>query len=145
MSKSIEEQLRERIAAHLKIGSMEPLGEQVALSRIMADVGVALVLARREGYRLVSCCTLTSTEAYPLPKRIRRVLREEPVPDGGVVLFRVIAGQLQVAPDDGSRWEPYRVMPSVALMRHALDLYDNPYRMEEVPADESNPWPEIEP
>jgi hypothetical protein len=69
-------------------------------------------------------------DVFPLPPK--RVLREEPVPGSIKILYRVQDGVLQQSyPHLPGHWEVATVSPrDFALMRHALDLHDNPYREE---------------
>lgn len=152
-------ELRGRAFLHItkqKIIDVNTSGE--VLDRIMADVEVFGVLKAREGWEELRVAAGLSDTTYgpapvksaarlfPLPMRTRKVLREEPVPGSDGPLYRWKGNMLQCNHDTRA-WEPaHTISPSdAALMRHALDLHDNPYRTEEVPADENNPWPEVEP
>jgi hypothetical protein len=83
---------------------------------------------------------------YPLPKRTRQVLREEPVPGDAVPvpMYRFNGGLQRhyVHPSGRTEWNAvYEISANdYRLMAHALDLLANPYRTEEMEADESNPW-----
>lgn len=118
----------------------------------MADVETALVLARREGHAFAEVRSGRSRSAAegearhfnPLPKRTRQVLREEPEPGRSHPIYRWQGGHLEQSSGD-LMWTRCSISSwDTALMRHALDLHDNPYRTVEEPADEDNPWPEVE-
>lgn len=147
---TIEEELRTRIGRVLHDHSSGTEGVKSALERIMKLAEVALVLKARRVLRAYAgegngYVEQWARKALPLPTRTRQVLREEPVPGTVIPVFRVCAAQLEVQRNDGS-WARYDVLGhNLAVMRHALDLYDNPYRTLEEPADETNPWPEVEP
>jgi len=164
VSDPLLEKVRERISAHVSNGDFH-FGNAHAetMDAIAADVETALVLARREGYvtgavkeaqtgtaTFVSCMeNVAAPKQYPLPTRTRQVLREEPVPGQYDRIYRVRGGRLECrgvelgAEWSGIEWHAVPVQPvDFQLMRHAIDLHDNPYRTEEVPADESDPWGE---
>ena len=151
MSDALLDKVSARIGLHVALAKAEEhaIGWRNALmDALRTDVETALALARREG--MVAGLQHAGWDAtpaspilartYPLPSRTRQVLREEPVPGTGHPLFRVHEGMLQVL--DGSYRECYPTGRQFALMAHALDLYDNPTRTEQVSADESDPWGE---
>lgn len=148
---TIEQQVRERIARRVDAASVPTHATAQALfDGIMEDVQVALVLARREAIRHYggihnSHAAKWIAEAHPLPKRTRQVPREEPVPGEDfpplAIRYRWV-GHLEMR--HASLWQPAEVHCSdVGLMRHALDLHDNPYRTEEYEPDENDPWPPL--
>ena len=157
MSNELLDKVRERAARRVAeapvLTARATEWVQDAIYALLADVETALVLARREGLLHGiehGHCYRITPEAYarllyPLPARTRQVLREEPVPNGQAdwLRYRWHEGQLQSQGTRGDPWYAAYVEPSdFALMRHALDLHDNPYRTEQVPGYESNPWGE---
>lgn len=156
MSDALLAKVRERVERVLRASEEGTTTRGEDLSAILAVVETALVLARREGYTGGSSASNTLGAArftYPLPTRTRQVLREEPVPGRRhSCLFRVRDGVLErnCNGDTGDKalWELHAdicMVPPVGawdLMAHALDLHANPYRTEQVPADESDPWGE---
>jgi hypothetical protein len=155
-------ELQRRISKHLawlSAGGGHAPAVDTALDRIMADVEVFGVLKAREGYTgkaiagfsgsVTSYAEERLTQLFPLPMRTRQVLREEPVPrhrpdlEPYTLLFR---WKNALESRQGGQWELHPIDPTdLPLMKHAVDLAENPYRTEQVPADENNPWPEIEP
>jgi hypothetical protein len=137
------------------------------LNRILADVGTALVLAQRKAFRAgVTARGMTSDtdelEArgaylYRLPARTLWVLREEPDPHGYAVHYRYDEGarEIMVRYDiERAQWIKASDLPEgyAYMLRPTADRIDlwaslkaEPYRTEEVPADESDPWPEVSP
>lgn len=158
MSDELLAKVRERVWAQLhRVVDSEVL--QAKLDAVMADVETALVLARREAYaESMRCMAREGTQGadaafreqhaaylYPLPTRTRQVLREEPVPGTRSPFYRWHNGRLEFLA--GRAWGSSSSVTRnddghVPLMRHALDLHDNPYRTEQVPADERDPWGE---
>lgn len=152
----IMEKLRERVTKHY-MGQRNSYTECV--DAIMADVEIALVLARREGFEAgarwmnggtiphVNPVVHRTAERYPLPTRTRRVLREEPDPYNSCH-WRVVDGKVQYTAwrfnewqwidDDGEHGSI--VTPERAVLW--ADLYANPYREETVEVDPDNPWGE---
>ncbi len=155
-------ELRVRVNKHLAVaiyGDDDGAKLTVALRRIMADVGVFGVLKTREGYELGLRTGFNPSSAFdeharrefPLPMRTRQVLREEQVPDADGLYYRwnpdFGSGRFECAEAPGNPiWSPRQIASyESGVLRHAMDLLDNPYRTEQVPADENNPWPEIDP
>lgn len=142
-----------RIAQHLH-GLMGPEATREALDAITANVATALVLARREGMLaglhhaglIVQGQGPAIRNAFPLPTRTRQVLREEPAPGSISPLYRVRDGvaELLVTWSAVSGWVPLGDLSGqrFGTMRHLLDLHANPYRTEDVPGDEGDPWGE---
>jgi hypothetical protein len=124
---------------------------------IMRDVEVYGSLMAREGFKEGAGWLADSrnhntpfntaaSERYPI-MHTRRVLREEPVPGSGegAPVYRwnrsFGGGRLESSRGAGYMWDSRDLRShEVGVMRHALDLHNEPYRTEEVPADESNPW-----
>jgi hypothetical protein len=159
MGWSLFDQMHNRIAKHIKAWqeSGEPYPPRGFLvAKIVADVETYATLRERGAWDELRA--LAGLEAgldgspgvrsgvmrYPLPKRTRRVLREEPVPgsDKPDVVYSVTpGGALRIRTSKHAGWEvPTIYAYDFDLMAHALDLRDNPYRTEEVEADEANPW-----
>lgn len=145
--------LRDRLRARLwrRMADDGPVSDRM-IDGVMRDVDVYAALCAREGFargwraRVPGIMALSSpeTEYYPLPKRTRQVLREEPIPGYSSPfyrLYRVSDGELQRTTGADNKWEPAVINSAdFELMAHAINLRANPYRTEEVEADESNPW-----
>lgn len=152
---NIEQQLWKRIASDVEPHVAGRHETENLANRIMADVGVALVLARREGWalradRFRSFVLAGELErVFPFPSRTVEVLREEEDPNGGGVLWRWSL-RLEYRQHGKEYWTsmgntnrvfaPYR--ERVLLW---ADLIVNPTRTEAVEIDPENPWPEDAP
>lgn len=153
MSHALRDKVGERVERILRAAEEGATTRNEDLTAILAVVETALVLARREGWNLRAYQSENITEfpgavdsgleKFTLPARTRQVLREEPVPGTDRPLYRVEHGCLRVF-SNLREWVPSPPIgnASFALMAHALDLHANPYRTEQVPADESDPWEE---
>lgn len=152
-------QLRERIRSRLEI-DLDRVLPPITLDAIIQDVRVwhevqavkreraAYVVGASEEYAEgfgrygLRPTRERAVQSYLMPTRTREVLREEPLPNGDrEPPFRVKGGTLEWCVSPG-RWITYGSISAgdFALMRHALDLHDNPTRTEVVPVDEGNPW-----
>lgn len=150
---TIEEKVREQLPLALGV----PM-QDAAYERVMAVIETALALKAREAYIEAAHDAQGGglkfpSVRYPLPKRTKKVLREEPVglvANGPGLYYRWVDGYLECGtPGVVSSWRKVHAIDNgprgFALMRHAINLHDNPYRTIEVEADESNPWPEVTP
>jgi hypothetical protein len=161
---SIEQKLRERIGRGLARGMGQPISAGV-VDAVMADTLVwheadaarreqsafcqgalhgwhrAVSAADGEGF-VTASAPAAAAERYPLPKRTRRVLREEPVPGYSAPTFRCRDGKVEWSHASHHGWQPYLAVgtDNFSLLRHLLDLHDNPCREVEEPTDEANPW-----
>jgi hypothetical protein len=134
------------------VHSPEALSPDAGLSDIVACVETALVLARREGCRDASRHALSAEDRYPLPTRTRRVLREEPDPNGGDCDWRWngglefrsyqnVMGQWHtITIRDGTSDRVFAPYPDRISLWYSL--MREPYRTETVQADEQDPWGE---
>lgn len=161
-------ELRERVLRYVHTavyGDNDGSNALRAVERIMADVEVFGVLKAREGFAhgwnvrggrdgLGESGALL---AYPLPARTFRTLREEPDPHGLPVLYSfndregIIMGRGK-SEDEGAQYPLVDVigpggflLPSSKRIDLWASLKAEPYVTKEVPADEDNPWPEVEP
>jgi hypothetical protein len=141
-------------------GGLDPSRASVLAATIMADVEVFGVLKAREGYiggwddSARSPHAIGTLEAaYPLPPRIRTVLREEPDPHGYAAYYAydIQAREIIVRHERNGEWIKVTLLPDgfTNMLRPTAERIDlwaslkaEPYRTEEVPADEGNPWPE---
>jgi hypothetical protein len=137
------------LARYVECGGPPPI------NAIMADVEVYGVLMARRGYvsgaiHETSNGTFSYREmldnvaapkAFPLPTRTRQVLREEPDPAMGGHLYRYRDGVYEVSSPEDGVWGTCTHWPTPERVALWHSLKHNPYRTEEVPADESNPWP----
>lgn len=159
-------ELQERIAAHIdelaeRAASMGDTNLEPTLSRIMADIEVFGVLKAREGYEECRRQARTSRGyndvsgvefTFPLPTRTRQVLREEPDPSGSLAEWRW-NGRLEYRPNAGRSWfalgadegegRVFAPHPERIDLWHSLK--HQPFRTEQLPADENNPWPDEAP
>jgi hypothetical protein len=163
-------ELRQRVFNHLLhqfgMGKPRMLSEkgEITFRHIMADVEVFGVLKARSGYvrgaihetsnGASSFCHLMQTvaapKAFPLPKRTRQALREELDPHGAG-LWRWNGG-LQFKSMESAPWRGFvgpdgvdrPFNPSADRIDLWASLKAKPFCTEEAPADEGDPWPEIE-
>jgi hypothetical protein len=160
-------ELRRLISKRLAWVALErgnPAALDAALDKIMADVEVYGVLKAREGYTkgaveetqngtstFVDYLRVTAApEHFPLPARTRQVLREEPIPGTTSPRYRFSKGELEAQGwrQGDAGWGEWfgcsnRAI-TIAHIEHFYDVAHNPYRTEQVPVDENNPWPDTE-
>lgn len=143
----------QRLKRHaIRAVNMESLARDIS-----ADAEVFGVLKAREGYELglrtgFSPGTAFDEHArreFPLPSRgTRQVLRVEQDPESAVVTWRYAEGGLEYSGTSlGDQWRGFgggggAFAPTSARIDLWHDLKHNPYRTEQVPVDESNPWPD---
>lgn len=156
MSDALLDKVRERAEA---IRLQRDSGAFVSIEAVMRDVATALVLARREGYvesmrRMAVGGTMSAdpdfrerhaADCYPLPTGTRQVLREEPDPHHPDRMYRATN---EIRPSAAIMHllcgivQPYEAWPPPTVERVELwaSMMREPYRTEEVPGDESDPW-----
>lgn len=164
MRDALLDKVRERIAGYVDDAicrtetNLEP-----TVSRIMADVETALVLGRREG---MECGMLwpagtvaeragrpTPAQRFPLPTRTHRVLNETADPHGLPIVYAYFGGndrQILARGESDTAWRSITnvvplggvILPTAERIDVWAALKAEPYRTEQVPGDENNPWGE---
>lgn len=127
---ALETELR---AAFAEAGRPTSASEERAIfrhTRFVARAVYVHVYHERLGYGPRGLIESKAREEFPLPPR--KVLREEPVPQQVYAhpRYRVVDGVAQVQDGPSTRWRAVDGIGNAAfdLMRHLLDLHDNPER-----------------
>lgn len=156
----LQERIEREIDAAMERGAKGDTNMEPTAGRIMADVEMFGVLKAREGFargwkHFNSSPDHQMKEDYPLPLRTHCTMREEPDPHGLPLVYAYFPGdkQVLVRGRENRYWGTFsEVFPpygGILFTDARIDLWASlkaePCITKRAPADEDNPWPEVEP